>query len=50
MCALRNHQSFQNGPERKDLAKAGAPIALIGPGPYWRPRRTSESDVVPPVA
>ena len=33
-----------------DLAKAGAPIAVIGPGPRWRPQRTSEGDVVPPAA
>ena len=25
-----------------DLAKAGAPVALIGPGPGWRPRHTPE--------
>jgi hypothetical protein len=24
-----------------DLAKAGAPVALIGPGLLWRPRRTA---------
>src|SRR5262249_11767697 len=34
-----------------DLAKAGAPVALIGPGPFWRPRRTPEvPDGVPPAA
>ena len=33
-----------------DLAKAGAPVALIGPGPLWRPRRTSDGHVAPPVA
>jgi hypothetical protein len=36
------------------LAKAmdaGAPFALIAPGPHWRPRHTPEmSDVVPPAA
>jgi len=31
-------------------ADAGAPFSLIAPGPLWRPRRTSESDVVPPAA
>jgi hypothetical protein len=24
------------------LANAGAPFGVVGPGPYWRPRRTSE--------
>ena len=33
-----------------DLAKVGAPVAVIGPGPRWRPRRTSEGDAVPPAA
>jgi hypothetical protein len=33
-----------------DLAKAGAPVAVIGPGPLWRPRRAIESDVAPPAA
>src|SRR5262249_41224545 len=34
-----------------DLAKAGAPVAVIGPGPYWRPRRALETlDVPPPAA
>jgi hypothetical protein len=34
-----------------DLAKAGAPVALIGPGPLWRPRRPPEiPDVAPPAA
>ena len=34
-----------------DLAKVGAPVALIGPGPGWRPRRTPETpDVTPPAA
>jgi hypothetical protein len=34
-----------------DLAKAGAPVAVIGPGPRWRPRRTPETlDVAPPAA
>ena len=33
-----------------DWAKAGAPVAVIGPGPRWRPRKcTSEGDVVPPA-
>jgi hypothetical protein len=27
-------------------ADAGAPFALIAPGPYWRPWRTSEGDAV----
>jgi hypothetical protein len=32
-------------------ADAGAPFALIAPGPHWRPRRTPEmSDVTPPAA
>jgi hypothetical protein len=31
-------------------ADAGAPLGLIAPGPLWRPRRTSEGDVVPPAA
>ena len=31
-------------------ADAGAPFALIAPGPHWRPRRTSEGDVAPPAA
>jgi hypothetical protein len=34
---------------------AGAPFAIIPPGPYWRPRRTIDGtpempDVVPPAA
>jgi len=33
-----------------DFAKAGAPVALIPPGPYWRPRLASDGDVAPPVA
>jgi hypothetical protein len=35
-----------------DLAKAGAPVALIGPGPGWRPKRTTPEmpDVLPPAA
>jgi len=34
-----------------DLAKVGAPIAVIGTGPYWRPRRALEKlDVPPPAA
>lgn len=35
-----------------DLAKRGAPFALIGPGPGWRPRRASDEmpDVAPPAA
>ena len=34
-----------------DLAKAGAPVALIGPGPLWHPKRTPEvPDVAPPAA
>jgi DICT domain-containing protein len=36
-------------------ADAGAPFAIIPPGPYWRPRRTIDGtpempDVVPPAA
>jgi hypothetical protein len=32
-------------------ADAGAPFALIAPGPHWRPRRTAEMpDVAPPAA
>src|SRR5262249_34510110 len=31
-------------------ADAGAPFGLFPPGPLWRPRRTNESDVVPPAA
>jgi hypothetical protein len=31
-------------------ADAGAPFALIAPGPLWRPRRTIDGDVVPPAA
>jgi hypothetical protein len=31
-------------------AGAGAPFALIAPGPYWRPRRTPEMPNVPPAA
>ena len=31
-------------------ADAGAPFAIIPPGPYWRPRRTPETGVVPPAA
>jgi hypothetical protein len=36
-------------------ADAGAPFALIAPGPYWRPRHTIDgapemSDVAPPAA
>jgi len=34
-----------------DWADAGAPFAIISPGPYWRPRRTPElPDVTPPAA
>jgi hypothetical protein len=33
-----------------DLAKAGAPVALIGPGPGWCPRHTGDGDVAPPAA
>jgi hypothetical protein len=34
-----------------DLAKVGAPVAVLGPGPLWRPRgRASEGDVAPPAA
>jgi len=29
-------------------AAAGAPFALIGPGPYWHPRRTAEIRNVAP--
>jgi hypothetical protein len=29
---------------------AGSPFGLVGPDPLWRPRRTSEGDVVPPAA
>ena len=33
------------------LADAGAPFGVVGPGPYWRPRRTPEMpDVAPPAA
>jgi hypothetical protein len=31
-------------------ADAGAPFALIAPGPRWRPRRTNEGDAAPPAA
>jgi hypothetical protein len=31
-----------------DLAKVGAPVAVIGPG--WRPRRINEDNGVPPAA
>jgi len=36
-----------------ELTRAGAGFGLIRPGPYWRPRRTSDGtpempDVVPP--
>jgi hypothetical protein len=32
-------------------ADAGAPFALISPGPHWRPRRRPEMpDVLPPAA
>jgi hypothetical protein len=32
-------------------ADAGAPFGVVGPGPYWRPRRTPETpDVLPPAA
>src|SRR5262249_36280143 len=31
-------------------AVASAPVALIGPGPYWRPTRTPETpDALPPA-
>ena len=34
-----------------DLAKVGAPVAVIGPGPGWRPRQPPEMpDVLPPAA
>ena len=35
-----------------NLAQAGAPVALIGPGPYWRPRRPIDGtlpDIAPPA-
>ena len=31
-----------------DLAKVGAPVAVIGPGPLWRPRHTPEMPDAPP--
>ena len=31
-------------------AEAGAPFAVLAPGPLWRPRHTSDGDVVPPAA
>jgi hypothetical protein len=31
-------------------ADAGAPFGVLGPGPLWRPRRTSEGGVVSPAA
>ena len=31
-------------------ADAGAPFAVLAPGPLWRPRRTSDGDVIPPAA
>jgi hypothetical protein len=31
-------------------ADAGAPFALIAPGPHSRPRRTIDGDVAPPAA
>ena len=31
-------------------AGVGAPFGLIAPGPLWRPRQTSNGDVVPPGA
>jgi hypothetical protein len=31
-------------------AEAGAPFGLLPPGPLWRPRQTSNGDVVPPGA
>jgi hypothetical protein len=32
-------------------ADAGAPFAIISPGPHWRPRHTPEMpDVAPPAA
>jgi hypothetical protein len=31
-------------------ADAGAPFAVIAPGPYWRPRRTPEMPDAPPPA
>jgi hypothetical protein len=31
-------------------AGAGAPFAIIPPGPYWRPRRTPEMPDAPPPA
>src|SRR5215831_5207046 len=30
-----------------DLAKVGAPVAVIGPGPSWRPKRASEVPELP---
>jgi hypothetical protein len=33
-----------------DLAKVGAPVAVIGPGPGWRPRHTPEMPDAPPPA
>jgi hypothetical protein len=36
------------------LADAGAPFGVVGPGPYWRPKRAPEvpelPDVAPPAA
>jgi hypothetical protein len=31
-------------------ASTGTPFGLFPPGPFRRPRRTSEGDVVPPAA
>jgi hypothetical protein len=47
---LRYHRALRLLATAIGWAIAGAPFGLIAPGPYWRPRRTSEDDVVPPAA
>jgi len=48
---LRYRQALWLLAEAIGWAKAGAPFALIAPGPLWRPRRTPEMlDDEPPAA
>jgi hypothetical protein len=47
---LKYRQALRLLAKAVSWAEAGAPFALIAPGPYWRPRRTIDGDVVPPAA
>ena len=44
---LEYRRALQTLGRAVDLAKVGAPVAVIGPGPLWRPRRTGDGDVAP---